>query len=205
MLVSEIISQARSGELNNLSEEAYDDSKVINYINLALVELYKRFTLESGEALVTMRTGKTIYKLDGTDSDVSMPDGRYSYILNIYDEDGKEIKLNDDTNPLSIFTVSYNAIQVPVVKEGEMLSVIYSMDPTTIVSTADEVPLPTTLIEALLHYIGYRAHGAMDGNVDRENNTHYRRFEASCARAEALGVVMMDNLNSISVADKGFV
>ena len=74
------------------------------------------------------------------------------------------------------------------------ISVIYKPAPTWLVyidetSLTQKIPIPPQLIEPLLHYIGYRAHGSMDGNIKAENNTHYMRFVASCDRIEQLGLV----------------
>ena len=52
----------------------------------------------------------------------------------------------------------------------------------------DELDIPEQYIEPLLHYMGYRAHGSMDGNIQTESNTHYMRFEASCNKLKELGV-----------------
>ena len=44
MKLSQIIKQARYGELANMSEEAKSDTVIVNYINIALVALYSRFS-----------------------------------------------------------------------------------------------------------------------------------------------------------------
>ena len=66
------------------------------------------------------------------------------------------------------------------------------------------LPVPLQLTEALLHYIGYRAHGAMNGSIEAETNTHYQRFEASCQRAIAQGMYTSDSLE-MHRDMKGFV
>ena len=62
MLISQVIEQARTGELSNLTEKGFSNSKVMVYISLALIELYKRFNLRTEEILITMQENKTIYK-----------------------------------------------------------------------------------------------------------------------------------------------
>ena len=61
MKLSTIISQARSGELKSLSSKDKTDEVIVNYINLALIALYSRFTLRTEEAIVALADGKTLY------------------------------------------------------------------------------------------------------------------------------------------------
>lgn len=199
MTVNEVITLARAGELLQLSPAIKnDDNVMVGFINLGLIELYKRFQLRTGEALVTLRTGKTIYKLDGTDTDVSM-DEPYFYLIAAYgDRDLNDynnsmddvLPINSEDDVFSVNTTSYDAVQIPLITDGAMVSLIYSAKPAKMVSTSltDEVPVPDQFIEALLHYIGYRAHGSMDGNIQTESNTHYMRFEKACDKLRELGV-----------------
>ena len=77
----------------------------------------------------------------------------------------------------------------------------------TTLTLDEELDLPDQMIEALLHYIGYRAHGAMDANIQTESNTHYMRFEASCTKLRELGVgIAPDDVSMNSrISMKGFV
>jgi len=204
MIIARAVAQARSGELNNLSSVKFSDDKIIEYINLGVIELYKRFNLATGEAIVTMRAGKTIYKLDGSDVDVNL-EGPFMYIQGVYDESGEEMTVNAERDPLSILTPSYNTIQVPSPADGDVLSVIYGEEPPYATAVTDVLAIPVTLLEALLNYVGYRAHGAVDGNIRAENSTHYQRFEQSVARAKALGVVNSDDVLNTTTEEKGFV
>jgi len=204
MTIEHVIAQARSGELSNLSKTGFSDDKIILYINLGLIELYKRFNLSTGEAILTMSEGKTIYRLDGTDSNVTL-EGPYMYLISAFDEDGNELTLNNEDDPFSVFTPRFNVVQIPYPITGKALSLIYGQEPPTITQTTDILPIPLTLLEALLHYIGYRAHGSIDGNIQAENNTHYQRFEASVNRALALGVINQDDLIIKRANSKGFV
>ena len=86
------------------------------------------------------------------------------------------------------------------------ISLIYVAAPV-LLTTADlskTLPIPPQLYEALLHYIGYRAHGALDGNIQAENSTHYQRFEASCQRAKESGMYTSDSME-MNRDMKGFV
>jgi len=209
MTVEKVIDLAVRGELKKLAVKDDTDS-VISFINLGMIELYKRFPLDTEEVIIELgratdgndtyeRISDTVYKLP---SDLM-------YISAAYEEDGTEIGINKEDDPLSIMTISWNKIQVPVATSGAFISVIYVKQPTLIVNTpemlASGIDLPVQLVEALLHYIGYRGHGSIDGNIQAENNTHYQRFEASVQRAKMLGVMTADGPLSRNVQEKGWV
>ena len=198
MTASEVITLAKSGELLQLSTSIKDNNDVlIGFINLGMIEIYKRFVLKTDEAIVTLKDAKTIYSLDGTDPDVSMGED-FMYLIaaygdntdNDYSMDDIVLPINSEDNVYSINTISYNKIQVPLITQGAFISLIYASKPTkvTVATIDEELDLPEQYIEPLLHYMGYRAHGSMDGNIQTESNTHYMRFEASCNRLRELGV-----------------
>jgi hypothetical protein len=213
MTVADVIEYAKYGELAQLGVvvnlkstdpvEVIDAEKqIISYINLGLVELYKRFDLRTEETTVTMLEATTLYTLN---------EPSLNSIYAAYDELGNSYPLNDESNPLSILTPSYNTIQVPSPSAGGVIYLVYNASPVKLVWAEDlttvVVEVPPVMLEALLHYIGYRGHGAMNGNVDGENNTHYVRFEASCERLETLGAVPTEDgiTSGTKLEDKGFV
>lgn len=219
MTVQEVITLARAGELLQLSPTIKNDNEVlVGFINLGLIELYKRFQLRTEEALITLAAGKTIYSLDGTDPDVELSGGKVMYVIAAYGDDGLPddttttdpiLPLNVEDDPFSINMVGYDQVQIPLVTASAMVSLIYQAFPSKALATAldAEVDVPDQFVEALLNYIGYRGHGAMDGSIQTESNTHYMRFEASCDKIRQLGVgITADDLNMDNrVKDRGFV
>lgn len=215
--LSTVIAQARGGELKSLSVKDKTNEVIVDYINLALIALYGRFQLATQEAIITLRPDipKTIYTLSSEDPDVmvdgmAMDDSSFMNIISVWNEDGTKAGLNDVKDPYSVFTVSYNQIQVPLLDGNTYLSVIYRCNPKLVEYVEGKedttmVPIPMQLLEALLHYIGYRAHGSVNGNLTTENNTHYMRFEAACDRAKADGILTADDVDSLAVEQKGFV
>ena len=201
---------AKAGELKNL---VLDTDTILAALNLGIIELYKRFPLRVEEAIVTLGN-KEYYKMDGTDPDVDMPtDAPYMWIVRAYGEvpmdcgvSVNELPINDEDNLLSINTVNWCTIQVPASIDSETISLIYVAAPVLL--TAGDLnktlPIPPQLYEALLLYVGYRAHGALDGNIQAENSTHYQRFEASCQRAKESGMYTTDSME-MDRDMKGFV
>lgn len=196
MTASEVITLAIDGELKNLalSEEP---NIILGYINLGLIELYKRFTIKTGVEVVKLTPRMSVYTLQN--SDVSL-------ITSIYDMNGKVLieplfMKDEDYN----YTVlSYNTIlfNKPI---DESVLVIYKASPTWLKHLTDELEIPSEMLESLLHYIGYRAHGAVDGDIKLENNTHYMRFEKSCANLKELGYDFGPKYPGLSTQDKGFI
>lgn len=200
MTLQELIDMAVYGELKQL-EIKNDNDAVVSFVNLGIIELYKRFVLKTEEVIITLGVATapeddyqmisdTIYELP---SDCM-------YLVGAFEEDGNKIPINDEDNLYTINTVSWNQIQVPTPTLDANISIIYVSSPTLLSSaTLDAViPVPVQLVEALLHYIGYRGHGSVDGLINTENNTHYQRFERSCNRAKEDGLVTADSLSTIT-------
>ena len=224
MKLTFILSQARSGELKTLSLKDKTDDVVISFLNLGLLALYTMFFIKTEEAIVALQDGKTLYRLDSTEADITvknepMPDGDVINIINAIDENGIQIPINDVNSQLGIFTPSYDTVQIPYSITGAFISIIYQQNPILLIAEDicdsegallegainTNVDIPLQLLEPLLHYIGYRAHGSVAGSIQDENNTHYMRFVASCRKIEKSGVMSLENLQSMDVGKKGFV
>jgi len=209
MTAQEVIDLAKNAELKQLAVKD-DDLAVLGYLNLGLLELYKRFPLEEAEAMITLRDGKTAYKLDGTDADVAIDANKeLLMIAGAYELDDKglpiPVVINDEDNMLSINTPSYNVVEIPAVAAGVLISVIYRVTPKFLTALTDVVPIPPQLLEALLNYIGYRGHGSINGELKTENQSHYVRFENSCKRVVLDGLITTDDLISKKFHNRGFV
>ena len=205
MLASQVIALAKDSELRQLAVKD-NDSAILGFINLGLLELYKRFTLAQDEAILTLQDGKSLYTLDGTDPDVSMGlSENFLIVSDCFDEQGDTVMVNDENDPLGIMTPTYNTVEVPNVAQDERMSVIYRTAPNFLTKTTDVLPIPPQLLEALLNYIGYRGHSTISADVKDENNTHYVRFNDSCKRVEELGLITADDLVSYQWNDRGFV
>ena len=216
MRLKRIIANARNRELKNLSPKDKTDEVIVNYINIALVELYSIFQLRTDELVLNLKTGKTVYKLDGTDPDVYKEGVLYRSndfmtVVNAYDENG-EISINNNNDSLSVFTVAYNKIQVPYATTGEHIALVYRTAPTEVVFVDDgsgnavdaEVELPIHMMEALLSHIGYSAYSSIDTMQEVETDKHMQRFDRACQRLESYGLVPQDALD-LNIDRKGFM
>lgn len=203
MTLQNVIDLAKNGPLKNVAVKN-DIDAVIGYINLGLIELYKRFPIDTEEVIITLgQDGDT--ENDYTmisDTVYQMPDN-FMYLIAAYEEvddssliTTKQVPINEEENPYSINTISWNKLQVPVATDGSYLSLIYASSPQyfTEAETTEIVPLPMQLIEPLLAYLGYQGHASVSA-AENENNVHYQRFEMSCNKVKELGIFTTDDLD----------
>jgi len=214
MTVGQVIELAKAGEVKSLAVKDNLDS-LIGYLNLGLLELYKRFPIDTEELILTLGedgTPENSYTMI-SDTIYKMPDN-FMYLITAYDEVPEtsnelvaEIPINEEDNPLSINTISWNKVQVPLVVQGAHLSLIYASSPSyfTIDSLDEEVPLPAQLIEPLLMYIAYKGHSSVESSPQQEDAVLYARFEGSCDVVRTLGIFTGDDLSmSGRIFTRGF-
>lgn len=216
MKLSLVLDQLRSGDLSELSNVRLTDQRIISYINLALITFYNRYPLRTEEAIVAIETGKTVYKLDGTDPSVTVNGNPIDIddviiITQAFDEFG-EIPINDENDPASIFTITYDTIQVPVAQTGMFLSLIYKAGPKAFVTFTDSgdgsavdvnVPLPLALLEALLMFIAYRAFLSTGDAGTPSADKYEMKFKDACNKAETIGTVPSDSF-AINIEKRGW-
>ena len=204
MTVRQVIDLAKASELTGLPAASKDET-VLGFINLGVLELYKRFTLSVEEWIIALEDGQSYY---------TAPED-FMWIIAAYGEVGMDsvqevnvLPVNEEDNPLSINTVGWNKVQVPLSVTGAYVSIIYAATPEvySITDMNKTVNIPPQMIEALLAYIGWRANSTIDTGIQTEDTVWYNRFESSCSRLEVKGfinandVVMTNRLNM-----RGFV
>lgn len=204
MTVGQVIDLAKVSELNGLGI-ANNDAAVIGFLNLGMLELYKRFTLRYEEHLITLDENVSIY---------TMP-ADYMWIIAAYgDLDARSgdfvnlIPINEEDNPASINTSSWNKIQIPVNTGGAHISIIYVAKPTTytIDDMGVELDLPPQMIEALLAYIGYRGNSTIDSGLQTEDNAWFIRFDMGCNKIKQESMLNSDDMYMKDrLGNRGFV
>lgn len=204
MTVKQVIDLAKASELTGLPAASKDET-VLGFINLGVLELYKRFTLSVEEWIIALEDGQSYY---------TAPED-FMWIIAAYGEVGMDsvqevnvLPVNEEDNPLSINTVGWNKVQVPLSVTGAYVSIIYAATPEVygITDMNKTVNIPPQMVEALLAYIGWRANSTIDTGIQTEDTVWYNRFESSCSRLEVKGfinandMVMTNRLNM-----RGFV
>lgn len=204
MTVGQVIELAKVSELNGL-KIGENTTSVLGFLNLGVLELYKRFSLKVEEYIITLEDMVDIYVMPSN----------YMWIIAAYGEVDirstevvNELPINEEDNPLSVNTVGWNKIQVPVSVSGAYISIIYVARPEMYeVGDIDvELDLPPQMIEPLLAYIGYRANATIDSGVQSEDNAWYIRFENSCNRIRQESMINSDDMFMNSrISKRGFI
>lgn len=206
MTGADVVTYAKHSELQQLAvvrpttdpiELAHQSEALLSYINLGLIELYKRFDLSVKVEIVRTSPLVSVYQLRNND---------IQKVIDIYDADGKSLRtpsINGE-HDYDINLIAHNTYLFKAPRE-EDIAFVYSSAPILLKTMNDTVDIPIALLEALLHYIGYRAHAALNGNIDSENNTHYSRFEKSCNEAMLQGFGSAVDLTNVSIETKGYV
>lgn len=225
MYVSDYIEFLVSGEIQSLALKDVGDmdpnaeveptsiqltnrDKIRTYINLANIELHKKFN-------ILQKTMLLEYAVDGEEFEI--PDD-FLHAISCTFEDGDEIPINNtkitldpisgkDINYTVLFTDPKYAKIKGTDKDGRTSVILtYAASPKLATSTRSKLLLPQVYTEALLNYSAYKAHAAITGDIKAENNTYYLRFRESCAQIEMSGLSNPDNLDTnTKLIDSGFV
>ena len=192
MTVRQVIDLAKASELTGLPAASKDET-VLGFINLGVLELYKRFTLSVEEWIIALEDGQSYY---------TAPED-FMWIIAAYGEVGMNsvqevnvLPVNEEDNPLSINTVGWNKVQVPLSVTGAYVSIIYAATPEvySVTDMDKTVNIPPQMIEALLAYIGWRANSTIDTGIQTEDTVWYNRFESSCSRLEVKGFINANDM-----------
>ena len=206
MNVSEAIEILSKSELKqlNLSE---DKEAIIGYINMGIIEIHKRFNLWEETATVTMVAGVNKYTISPDDTNVALDNVDHEFIMitSIFDKEDEKIEINLQKSDYKIKIPRYNVIKIGVPVAGDTLKVNYKAAPKFLTFEKQPIPLPPQYFEALFHYVGYRAHASVDGDIKAENNTHFMRFDQSCKRIAIQGLQNEDSMQIFKLEERGFV
>jgi len=188
MKLSEFFELLEYGELANLSiSGGIDDPKgireqdypvLITHLNLALSDIHTKFNLIEREVAVQQYDPIVFYTLSSKYAQTNTASTEtYKYIADtasnpftddlirvnaVFDEGGKELPMNDETQASSVFLCSYNVIQIPFSSSANAIFIMYRANHAKLdASTPDldaEISVPTYCVEALLSYVASRVH-----------------------------------------------
>jgi hypothetical protein len=211
---------------NDSEPDPKDYAALISHVNRALTLLYSRFLLSSKEIYIQQYEEIAIYTLDSAfaqSNTASLESPKYIAdsvanpfqddvlkIEEVYDEEGNLLCLNDPTEDLSIFTPSYNQIQIPYPNDWNTLAVQYRAahpriiwNYTTDASTI-EVKLPEALYQAALYFIASRATPvSLDGGASK--NEYIQKYEMACQAVEKQGLHIQAEVSNWRFDNHGWV
>ena len=221
MKVSEVIATARSCELSNLSTSSFTDSRIIQFINLGIIELSKRFVISTKAEQIKTSVYTSMYTLRSPDVigilDIYDKTGRALVSQVLSDDEDYDYKLINNTTFLYKHKIDYKAteevnpitgietLQYTQEPDNELM-VIYSAVADLVLNTTDDLTIPLVFMDPLMAYIGYKASHSITQpqSGGGENMTSLTKFEASCRLLENSVYVGQTNLMSKSIQSKGF-
>ena len=183
-----------------------NQDKLRTYINLANIELHKKFDIIQKEMELDNAIAGEEYRL---------PDD-FLHAINVTYTDGDEVAINNTKKHIVdgvdqlvsvLLTDPSKAIVKGTDSEGRVSMLLtYAASPALAKSVNIKLYLSPTYTEALLNYAAYKAHASVSGDMKAENNTYYLRFRESCKQIQLLGLTNPDNLDSnTKLVDNGFV
>jgi len=216
MKLSFILSQLKDSELSTSSSNFFTDEKLISMLNLALIDLYTIFKIDTREAIITLDTAniKTVYSFDGTDTNVKSEGqliqvGSFMSFIESHNEDGSTSLFNDDSDPFSLFTTEWNKVEVTLLNGRKYISVIYKSNPTMYsindIATDPDVNIPLFFLEPISLFIGWKVYNSINAKQQMDNNTYYMRYRASIDNIITRGLLPLDQNYTLNVQTKGFI
>lgn len=174
-----------------------DAKKIIALMNEALLRLYTKYILKEEAIFVELQANKTTYILtsDHISQGFDCPDhpGQPDYnkyirpmagkpfcddiikILTVTLPNGNQLPLNNPSEPFSVYTPSFNVLQVPTPFSHGVLAVSYQAKHFTLdyEHLDRELELPETLYGAFFAYVAYLAYGNINTQEAVGNSQKY--------------------------------
>lgn len=186
--------------------QASNRDKIRSYVNLANIELHKKFNILQKDMDLDFALAGEEFKLDED----------FLHAISCMFTDGVEIPINNDKTKFvdgvdNIVSVMFKDPTKLVIKGTDVdgkkdMILTYAAAPKLAKTISINLQLPQVYTEALLNYAAYKAHVAISGDIKAENNTYYLRFNESVKQINLLGLRNPDNLDSnTKLTDRGFI
>lgn len=211
MTLKDLMQQLSFGELSNLyigdegsglvPQEKWP--AIISHINMGLTALYGRLPISEKEVLIQSYDHISMYYLDSTYSCnstevlpkykylIDTPNDRFKddvlKIVQVYNELGAPLPMNDAEQWASVFVIGSNGLQINHPSNEDVFSVLYRANhPTIPVNTTEldkvDIALPDTCLEALLCYVAGRVLVNMGAETHiAKGQVLLGKFETICA------------------------
>lgn len=172
---------------------------------LGLSDLHTRFLIKEKALTIELEPGREVYSLEASD---------LLKVERIYDDQGRDVALNEVDNDWSVRTPTDAVLAVPDKLETTTLKVFYRANhPMLDKYVADAAPiitpieLPLKYLQALLYFIAARALNPIGFGEERthEGNNFAQKYEYECQRLQGLGAGIETVSGNERRIDQGWV
>ena len=233
MNIGDLYKDLAFGALSNLAVAGSGDGiippefepKLISHLNQSLLTIYGRFLLDEKEVVIRAIDNRTIYPLRVIHADQNSTTGVDKFIadsvenpffedvikiLNVYDEEGEELVLNDPEDTTSLWSPNPYTLQIPKPVAGNAYYVMYQARHPILVegNLAQEIMLSPVLYPALEAHVAYRLLTPMSGQENSAKALEYlQTYMQICKQVEEhdlLGSSLLGEMSSKFRA-RGFI
>lgn len=221
MKLGEFLENISLGELSNLyiglegqvELHPQNRKKLVNYANQGLVALHSRFALLKKEVIIRGLEGVSLYHFDKKysiaygkqaplyiDDTVCEPfDNDLIKVLGVYNNLGVEFPLNNRDLNGSLYTPSWNSLQIPHAIQGAGYFIIYQAKAKPLEDDdCAEINIPPHLEEALAAFVASKVYSHMNGRENKVTSQEFMAvFETKC-----IEVTTTDQASESEVGDK---
>ena len=208
MRVKELYDILKNTELKQIVV-GESEEQVIGFMNLALIEVYGKFSILQEEQLIDIEENVTRYRLQDNSQKVLQVYMRDPLVkLDKGDDRFREVGINDINDCESVFTPQPYVLHIPNPEKGRIYSVMQIVTPPYItkknIDTVDFI-IPPQYLSAILNYAAYRAYKSMNGDEQTEIGSHFRAYMSSCNEILKTGMNNYSILTNMKSKQGGFV
>ena len=187
MVVNKLLDYLRFGELAGLAISDIDDQdnldKMFSYINRGLKKINSELSLTEASETFTLVTDVVSYQL---------ADPLLLRIKSAYDQLGAELSLNIESDFRSVVVSNYNTVSFIGHRDNTentvtSISILYLKDFEEITDEDDVVPISDGLVEVLVNYVAYLAHGSINMSEGSSAYKYQTQYEVELGKARKFG------------------
>lgn len=204
MVVNKLLDYLRFGELADLSISDIDEQdnldKMFTYINRGLKKVNSELALTEATESFTLVTDVTSYTLT---------DPLLLRIRSAYDQDGAELNLNVESDFRSVIVNSHNSVSFTGHRDNTenkvtAITIAYLKDFEEITDEDDEIPISEGLVEVLVNYVAYLAHGSINMSEGSSAHKYQAQYEIELGKARKFGYKTGLSNNIDKLRQRGF-
>ncbi len=185
-----------------------DDQKVLDLLNMALIEVYGKFNILQEEQIIIIEKGITRYRLQDNSQrvlQVLVRNVKKDPLLGC--DQFVEVPINDINCDMSVFTPQPYVLYIPNPDVGKTYSVMQTVIPPLVTKdniTKVDLLIPPQFIEPIMNYAAYRGYKSMNGDEQSEIGSHYRAYMQSCNEVYKKGMINYSMLTNTKLTERGY-